>query len=437
MSEKYQQIKNIFSGILESKALKEICIKDYLNKTDYINAVYNNLTNNKYADMKEDAIRFLGIPHDKLDELLTEIICSNLYCDLALILQIVGNKRKIKEHLFGEITGFDVACKKIVSRFEARLKPERLNKEEELKIISDNDHVFYAPTVIKAYKEALFVKRVGTDILDISTVFIDIFMALFCEFDESSKNVRLIRTYRLWKFTPETICEVAKIYQQVLSSDNAYKYAEIVFLEKLFGLLTLNEILSKDFNKKEMIYVTAGMGKMNTLGYSSMTRLIASKINYKNHHVYDDVITEYVYPLCSECITAILHDVITYLAAIKIEERERLVAGLLNACSRNLVQLSNNGLLDSIESDSTMDAFITLFDLPKNLKKQEHKRKALKTYLCSQLDSYSYDKEIGDESKTISIVNDRSYESFSRLQYITYPDFDDEDKFPFSRRIKY
>lgn len=437
MSEKYQQIKDIFSGILESEILKEICIKDYTNKTDYVKAVYSNVTKNKYAEMKKNAIQFLEIPHSKLDDLLIEIICSNLYCDLALILQIVGNKRKIKEYYYGEIAGTDANNKKVISKLEGRLKPDRLNKKEELKTISDSEHVFYAPTVIKAYKEALFVKRSGTDILDISTVFIDIFKALFCEAKEDSKNVRLIRTYRLWKFTPETICEVTKIYKQVLSSENAYKYAEIVFLEKLFGLLTLNEILSKGFNKKELTHVTTGMGKMNTLGYSSMTRLIASKINYKNHHIYEDVITQYVYPLCSECITAILYDVITYIATIKIEERETIVAGLLNACSRKLVQFPSNDLLKSIEYYYTMDAFKTLFDLPKDLKKKEHEIKALKIYLSSQQDSYSCDEEIDEDIKTTSIVNDMSYESFFRLHYITYPDFDNEEKPKFSRRIKY
>lgn len=437
MSKKYEQIKNIFSDILDTEPLKEISIKNYDRKIDYIRDVYNHITKDKYADMKKEAIQFLGISHSQLDDFLIEIICSNLYCDLALILQNLGNEVIKHEYLIASF-GIDGSENKTAAeRLRKRLQPDRMNTMEELKNVKDDECVYYAPTVISAYKNTLFVNRVGTDILDISTVFIDIFKALFCETDEQTKNVRLIKAYRLWKFTPDTIHEISKIYQQVFGGENLYKYAELIFLEKLFGLLTVNDILSQDFNKKDIVFVTKGMGKMHSLGYSSMTNLIVSKINYKNHRIFEDIITRYIHPCCSECIATILKHVITYLGTRKNEERALIAESWLKVCCGNLVQISGKYLLKNIKSDYTMDVFRTLFDLPEDNENSENKAKALIFYLTSQSGSYSYTDEIDGESKTKSIVNDRSYESLSHLRYITYPDYDNEGKSKIFRRIKY
>ena len=117
-----------------------------------------------------------------------------------------------------------------------------------------------------------------------------------------------------------------------------------------------------------------------------------------------------------------------------------MVEDLLRACHINLMQISGKNLLKNIDSDHIMKSFKTLFDLPENIDK-EKKKKALIVYLSSQSNSYSYDEEvdeeIDDEILTTSIVNDRSYESLYIPQYIIYPDFDEDDKPKFSRRIKY
>ena len=62
LSEKYEQIKNIFSDILETEPLKEINIKDYERKIDYIKDVYNHITKKEYADMKKMLFSFLEYP---------------------------------------------------------------------------------------------------------------------------------------------------------------------------------------------------------------------------------------------------------------------------------------------------------------------------------------------------------------------------------------
>lgn len=422
MSDKYEQIKNIFSDVLETEPLKEISIKDYGSKIDYIKGVYNYITKNKYADMKKDAIQFLGISHSKLDEFLIEIICSNLYCDLALILQIVGNKVIKHEYLIASLGIDGIGNKTTAERLRKRLQPDRMNKMEELRNVKDVGCVYYAPTVISAYKDTLFVNRAGTDILDISTIFIDVFKALFCETDEQTQNIRLIKAYRLWKFTPDTIHEVANIYQQVFGSENSYKYAEIIFLEKLFGLLTLNEILTKDFDTKSLIPITKGIAKMHSLGYSSMTQLIASKINYKNHHIFEDVIIQYIYPLCSECIAAILKDVITYMGRIEVKEREKLVKTLLNTCHNNTTQMYSKNLFENTKLDCVMDMFKAIFDLPDKCKTESERAEVLKIYLASLKDSYSYEDNIEGENKIVSVVNDISYENLSYAQNFEYTD---------------
>ena len=431
MSEKYQQVKNIFSDILETEPLKEISIKNYMVKRDYIKDVYNHVTKENYADMKKDAIQFLGISHSQLDEFFVEIICSNLYCDLSVILQIVGDKRKRHEYFLGELDVVGNEYKTTIERFRKRLQPERINKIEKLKI-SDDECIYYAPTLIRAYKDTLLIKRDGTDILDISDVFIDIFKALFYDTDEQTKDssytksIRQIKAYRLWEFTPATIQQVANIYQKVFDSSNSYKYAENVFLEKLFGLLTLNEIISKNFGEKELIFITRGMGKMHLLGYSRMTKLIASKICYKNYHIFEDVISSYIYPLCSECIVAILNDVITYIARIESKERASFIEDIRNVCHNNSTKMPNKDLLNNIESDCIMDMFKTLFDLPKDSKDKNEKTKVLRTYLSSLKGSYIYTDIVEGKEITKAVVNDMSYESLFYPQYIPYSD----DVFP-------
>ncbi len=323
MSKQNERIKEIFSAALDKEAIKGISINKYASKKDYIKDVYNHITQNKYAEMRTDAADFLGIAPTKLDELFMETICSNLYGDLALIWQIVAEMGKHPLFFISEFGVTEKEKEKTIDRVERRLRSDRIEKLEDLKKISDNDNIYRAPVVMPAYRDILIVKKEKSDDIYVSKIFTNIFRTLFYDTAEQKedefykKTIRQIRRYRLWEFSSDTFQHLAKIYQEVCFSKNKYKHAEIVFLEKLFGILTLNEIFEKNFKNEELTYVTKGMGRIHLLGYTNMTKLLASKINLKNHHIVEEIIDMYIYPLCSACILTILNDVISYIFRIE------------------------------------------------------------------------------------------------------------------------
>ena len=372
MNEKYSTIKTIFSGILDDKPIDEIRFSNYHLKNDYIKDIYADVIRKNYPDMKSAAIKFLGITHSQFDAMILEIISLNLYCDFALMLQILGDKKYKHEYFLTSLGIDDTDNKKTKNRIMKRLNPMRLKKTNRLYIKNKNKFQYSTPTLIRAFKDTLFVKRSGTNIMDISEVFIDIFKFLFIDTDEQandkrySQNIKLIKSYRIWKFTPNTIQQIATCYQNVAISNNPYKYAEIVFLEKLFGLMTLNEIFLCRFKDKDLPSITDSMSLMQTLGYSSMTKLIASKITRKNYYVFEDMISSFIYPLCESCITTILSSVLSYTEKIVSNQKTSCLENLLHTCLKNTQPMINQNMFKSIENHPhTFHAmFRTLFNLP-------------------------------------------------------------------------
>ncbi len=378
--------------------------------------------------MRTEAAGFLGIAPTKLDELFMETICSNLYGDLALILQIIVDKGKRPAFFWGEFGVTEKERERTSDRVMRRLRSDRIETLEDLKKISDNENIYRAPVVMPAYRDILLVQKEKNDDIYVSTIFTNIFRTVFYETAEQiedkffKKTIRQIRRYRLWEFSSHTFKHLAKIYQEVCFSKNKYKHAEVVFLEKLFGILTLNEIFEKNFKKKELTYVIKSMGRMHLLGYTNMTKLIASKINFKNHHIVEEIIDMYIYPLCSECILTILNDVILYVFRIEIKERQWFVEKLLDDCLNNTAQINDILMTKCIQSDCLPDMFKTMFDIPKDDEPIVEDIPPLITYLTTLRGSYIYSEYVNNDSdndkkaiRRINIVNNMCYQNLSYL----------------------
>lgn len=436
MSEKYQYVKHIFSEVLNTQPLTNIRINKYYTVSDYIKAVYEYIHKNHYGAMTRDAINFLGINHLELDGLLVEIICSNLYCDVALILQIIGAKGKRHESFLSEVGAFGSENKKTIERFRKRLNPERLT-EGKRKIVLPNQENFsyYIPTLAEVFRETLFVKR--EDIFDISEVFLDVFKALFYDTDEQVKDdrrttdIELIKSYRLWEFTTDTLIQVSDIYQEVLTGNNKYKSAELNFLEKLFGLITLSSIASEGFTKAEIPLVADGLAKLRSLGYCNMTEFVISKVNRNNLGAFTDFIEEYIYPLCSECITTVLSELITYIGRLETKKRSEYVDTFLKVCQNHITyRVSDVKIRNMVDTKS--DVMLELFKVLHHLPRQDDKE-AIREYLISSCMDFSDERTITNKNDQLTLIADVSYKDLSYLRESKDVDFyeaasDDEIK---------
>lgn len=419
MSEKYQQIKNIFSEVLEVEPLPDnIKINKFYTISDYIKGVYKHICKEHYGEMSKGAINFLGISQTKLDELLIEIICSNMYCDVALILQIIGAKGKRHEYFLSDIGVFGSKSKKTIERFRKRLNPKRLT-ERKRKIIPNNENSsYYIPTIANVFMETLFVKR--KDIFDISEVFVDVFRALFYDTDEQVKddsrttNIGLIKSYQLWEFTADTLFQVSEMYREILNGKSEYKYAELTLVEKLFGLITLSDILSKDFTKTELLFITEGLSKLCSLGYCNMTELIISKVNKRNLGAFNDFIEEYIYPLCAECITTVLRELITYIGRLETDKRIEYVNTFLKVCQNNIAyEVSDIKLGNAVgtKSNLILELFKVLYCLP-----EKDDEEGIREYIVRLCIDYSDEQTITDDKGQITFITNVSYKDLSYLR---------------------
>lgn len=437
MSEKYQYVKNIFSEVLDREPLPDnIKINKFYTVSDYIKAVYEHIHKEYYGELTKDAISFLGISHTELNGLLIEIICSNLYCDVSLISQIIASKGKRHEYFLSELGVFGSENKKTIERHRQRLTPNRLTGRK-CKIVLPNqeNYAYYIPTLAEVFRETLFVKR--NDIFDISEVFFDVFKALFYDADEQVKDDRqttdigLIKSYRLWEFTTDTLMQVSNTYQEVMTGTSNYKYAELNLIEKLFGLITLSSIIEQDFTKTELRLVADGLSKLHSLGYCNMTELIVGKVRKNNIEAFRDFIEEYIYPLCSKCITIILSELITYIGRLETEKRSKYVDTFLKVCQNHITYRVSDAKIRNMV-DTKSELMLELFKVLHHLPEQDDKE-AIREYLISSYMDYSDERTIIDKNGKLTLIADVSYKDLSYLRESKDVDFyedtsDDEIK---------
>ena len=442
MSSEFDEIKNIFEDVLDDKAhIASISIKDNNSKKEYINNIYQYITTSEFGSMREDIISYLKINQTNFDNFILKMICTNLYCDFSIIYQILCSKGIKHEHFLAMMGVFEPDNKKIVERFRKRLKPDRLISKTQLALPNEFGYKYYIPTVLKAYKDTLLIKRTGTDIFDISGIFTDIFFALFFDSNQQlddeiyTKNLRDVKAYRLWNFSIDTITLILNIYKSVQKNKNERnRFAEFILLEKLFGLKTISIMLSRDFNDKESLQIADSLSPLIPFGYNSFTEKIITDINITNSKIYGNIIRQYIQPLVLRCSNIILNDYIDYIGRIGKENREVLLQKFLSTCYNIANPIEDLPFSKNIlATNKTLKLFKRFFDVPS--------KKIDLDYISSTngfFQDYTHDKKNKPTDK--SFVFDRGYTDLiyrKRLCDFSISDEEICEKFKKNNRIIY
>ena len=137
-------------------------------------------------------------------------------------------------------------------------------------------NIFYVPKFLKAYKDVIFVSREKTNITDISSYYFDIAKALLYEEEVDFNNKKymndkaLIKSYQIWQFSRSTISQVENIYDSIINpQQNASgdKIAQLMFMEKLFGMCNISYMLEKDYTADQCRENLDTMHELKKLGY--------------------------------------------------------------------------------------------------------------------------------------------------------------------------
>ncbi len=343
-------IKNLYESILYTTQ-SEFKINDFSSFADYVRKIYIDLLRREYVTETSKSMKLLEIGRTELDNLMLEIIFLNLYEYLTLILQLLKSKGERHEAYLMSLDLPGEEYKKYSERFRKRMQPNRLGLNGIKSFIytcSHNYHFdgippikYYTPRLLKAYRDVLFIHRQETNIIDISPYYSDIFTALMYEKEtdfnnnEYMENKKLIKSYQLWNFSNSTISQIEDIYSMIISSNHALhgdKLVQLLFIEKMFGLISLSELLTKDCNKNEYIKFAHSITLMNCLGYSSFHKTIIKEIDSETATAYEMMIDEHIYPMCTQCITICINEIIHYISRIATEKRIDFINRFRNAC---------------------------------------------------------------------------------------------------------
>lgn len=352
-SSPYKLIQNLFEPIYMKHIGTNFEINDFALFSDYVKKVYTDISDEKYKNAVSMSTKLMNISECEIDDLILEVIFSNLYEYLILIAQLLNGKGMRHESFLILLDLPEDEYKKYRERFRKRMQPKRLQAKgirSFKKVYSTDDKAikYYIPNFIKAYKDVIFVPRQGTDILDISPYYLDIFTALMYENETDScdaeyKNNRdLIKAYKIWDFSNRTIIQIKNIYSMIINSkyEQSDTFAQFLFIEKLFGLASMSELLRKECTKTEYIEIASHISKMTYLGYSTLHKTIIDKIDIETMRGYYHMIEEYIYPICTECMVKCINEIINYIGTLNSETRINKVNEFCDICRDSIKNLS-------------------------------------------------------------------------------------------------
>lgn len=353
----YNKIKELFTPILCLDESTHVINKLQPFK-DYVDTVYNDIIK-EYPTETTMSMKLLELTKTQLNEQMLEIIFTNLYEYLTLMLQKLEGKGMRREEFLMFLDLSDENYSKYNDRFRKRMQPKRLfpngiRSFEYLYDIGTNDKVkCYSTNFLKAYKDVIFIPRQGTDIMDISKYYSDIFTALLYEKESDFNNEqymldkKIIKSYQLWKYSVSTISQIESIYDLIISSNKkgSDKISQLLFVEKLFGLISSSELLKKEYTQNEYIEIAKSISFMHFLGYSSLHKMIINRISIETQHGYAAMINNYIYPVCSQCIIDVINGIVNYIGRFENEKRIELIKKYHNNCLSKMQcspLLSNN-----------------------------------------------------------------------------------------------
>ena len=374
----YERIKNLYEDILDinDEELESIEFKHELF-SEYVEKVYKevskrySITRERIANVEndegneehiriekykifitiEEVLKLIDIPKTDFKNLMLEVIFSNLYEYLTLMLQTLNCKGIRHESYLYSLNG------KHRERLKKRLQEKRLTPKgiKSFKKVCELETIpiikYYIPHFMKAYKDVLFVPRGDTKIIDISPYYSDIFTALMYESEEDFNNKEymedkeLIKSYQMWNFSKSTISHIANMYRMIIDSANesgSDKFVQLLFMEKLFGLINISAILKKECSPKEYINFTGAISGMESLGYSNLHRIIIEKISADNSDVYSEVYWKYIYPICIKCLCTCIRKAVYYIGRLNTEKRKEAIGKFQSSCQK---QIRNSPLM--------------------------------------------------------------------------------------------
>lgn len=343
----YDDIKLFYKNILEKESICKNINVPITEFSDYILSVCQEIEKTKFCKYKQSAIELLELPQCKLNELIIDAIYSNLYCDILLILQNINEKKfRMRHEVFltsiecNEKLDFEIslACKE---RFRRRMQPKRLNIVDKVAIkLNSSRFGIDSPTLIRVFKETLLIKRPETEILDISKNYADIFLSLMFDTDEESslselkKSRELIKAYRLWKLTNDNTKFILSLYENVLNGPvNGDKFAQIMLLEKLFGIYTIADLF---LHKKGRATILESFSQIGGLGYCSLHKQLVEKISGTNYKAIRRIIYKYIQPFCVDVLSEIVKTIIKFLDESNTECGIEFLINALSECKKNI-----------------------------------------------------------------------------------------------------
>ena len=370
--------------------------------SEYVDGIYLELND---KTMEANCIKLLGMSHTPLKEYMSEIIYSNIYEALLIMHQLLTHNALKQEHFLQSLSIDSAIWGQVSERIRKRLqqKPPHSTRSfikagEYTDGVSQSVH-FYTPKIVKAYNEVIFVPRETTNILDISKEYQDIAAYLFYE-DENNyanseymKNKELIKSYRLWNFKKSTFEHLVEIYNRI-DKGKGDRFAQRLFIEKMFAVATVSYLQQRDYVQQRKYSIAGCICGMSGLGFSRLHKYIIEKITVDNALLIQDTIDEYIYPLCSECISMSVNGIIKYLERLKYEMRLYDIVKYISSCKRFLTKSPLMQPITDITSYAIHDSVIdlTTFILYNykfaQLQHKDYKLNIIKNYWSDVSNSY-------------------------------------------------
>ncbi len=318
--------------------MDDIRISKFETVSEYLETVYDVVMNG-YNDELRCSAELMGITLTEMHQLLKEVIYINLYSDFVVIEQLMHGKGLQKHEYLYDLQKRKPCSAQTINRIKKRLNKSRLNSNKEFVFRAIDGDEYYVPSVQRMYKEILFVPRTDTQILDISSAYIDIFESLFYDTDEQVKdNVfiterDIIKNYCIWDINEGVLEKVVGIYKNVHYSDlQGDKIAQLIFLEKAFGLYNATALIRKSTTRVNRVKFAKAICQLKPLGYSKLHESIIKKIDTVTANAYFSMIDNFIYPAVKEVWKIILISAIKYTDHLEQVKKVEFVRKCKNVC---------------------------------------------------------------------------------------------------------
>ena len=367
----YEYVKLIFANIFddirkEDASIPKIASSKYSSISTYITDVFESDISDRSMEDSQDwylptSCEIMKMEEKEFKRLLLGTIYNNLYFFLVVISQNINQEKITREAYLKDIihhaNNIQQADKeKFVSRFRQRMKRAIKNKPILIKQTKEKEKVtdyvgqkigdyyeiyeYYMPPLLMTFYETIFVPRVNTNIYDISSNFIDIFTMLMNDLNETNNSVdkkrKLIKQHKVWEFTDEVIKFICETYQKISQTEISQKnpeaispmgdnFAQLLLLEKLFGISSISKVLQKPGTKIEKNKYINCIKPLVRFGYSPLHESIIGKLKADDYFVYGHMIRDYIVPVIRSVLRTSLYDILYHLDMLSYNDRKEFI----------------------------------------------------------------------------------------------------------------